>query len=37
MHSVRLEEPTKLILVGVRTTYQATGYAYLYTPGSTSA
>ena len=30
MHSVRLE-PTKLILIGTRTTYQATGEAYIYT------
>ena len=29
MHSVRLE-PTKLILIGTRTTYQATGDAGYY-------
>ena len=28
MHSVRIE-PTKLILVGTRTTYQATGECYV--------
>ena len=28
MHSVRLEHTKKLILIGRRTTYQATGYAY---------
>ena len=29
MHSVRLE-PTKLILICTRTTYQATGDVYVY-------
>ena len=36
-HSVRLEEPTKLISVGTRTTYQATedaGYKYDMFPDS---
>ena len=30
MHSVRLE-PTELVMIGTRTTYQATGDAGLYT------
>ena len=33
MHSVRLE-PTKLILIGTRTTYQASGGAYALPVGN---